>query len=1222
MGAEPLELALPKRFELVRHLGTGGMGAVYEALDRERGARVALKTLWSSRPEALLHLKNEFRALQDVRHPNLVHLLELVEDAGRFFVVMELVEGDSFLTICRPGVQSLSLTGLSETREVQRGRAVPGEAAALPDSAHGASGKLDEPSLRRAVVQLVEGLCALHDRGKLHRDVKPANVLITREGRVVLVDFGLAHDLSTTAWPGGGTRAFMAPEQAAGQVLSAAADWFSVGVMLYLALTGRLPFSGPEQQRKKLLGTQQLPPMPADVPRDLGALTLELLDADPQRRPGGRELLQRLGVAERAEKSLISVPFLGRAAELARLTLALERAQSQAVVTLVIGDSGLGKSALVREWLERTAPTTPELLVLRGRCYERELLPYKAFDGIVDALSQFLLTAGDERSRALLPADAWILARVFPVLGRLAHAFEPPNLEVTEPQELRDRAFLALRELLAKLSQQRQVVLFIDDLQWADADSYLLLSELLRQPRAPQLLLVATTRPLASSGPLREVLDRLGPCEELALLPLAAEEARALAASVLGQGQPALIEAVARETAGHPLFLRALAEHARHRGGFEQGTVRLDDAILSHIERVEPAARRLLEVIALAGGPVASEIARSAAALDPNSYTACLASLRVLRLVRTSLSGGREPVEPYHDRIRESLLGRLAQPARRGHHHRLADAMLAAADLVDPQALVRHLEGAERGREAAQQAELGARQAERALAFDQAAELFGIALRLSERSEHDRLRVALAEALTNAGRAREAAEAYLKAAEDSPPEARLAYRRRAADHLLRSGHLEQGTAVLADVLHDSRDVLLSQWRSLLSTLWQRFRLKRRGLGWSPEGAGSTDQRLLARIDAYHAVGVSLALIDPVRGSAFQARALRLALTAGEPLRLAPVLLMEAGYEASGGAQGLSQARRLHHEALEIAELTGDPYIAASCRLMQGFIEYHAAEFGAAAATLTEMEERFKQLPGSYFEQAFCHCFRLICLRNQGRYAELQRGFSGWVRGAARRGDRFTEASLRFNLNGVWLARDEPEEALRDLKRVTWIPPEGGYHVQHWYEQQALNEIDLYTGRARSGLLRMRGEMRALSRSFILRIRLHRAAARWQLARLMLAAVAERHAPRSTLREVQRLEQQLLAEQLGCATSWALLVRAGRQQLLQQPEQAVAALQSARERAQAHQLLQCQHAASYQLGRLLGGSRGRELQGEAAAWVETEGIQDGPRFLGVFCPGFA
>jgi len=716
-------------------------------------------------------------------------------------------------------------------------------------------------------------------------------------------------------------------------------------------------------------------------------------------------------------------------------------------------------------------------------------------------------------------------------------------------------------------------------------------------------------------------LARLGAVEELALLPLGAEDARALAAGMLGHDQQELADAVAQETGGHPLFLQALAEHARHRGGFEQGRVRLDDAIVSLLERVEPAARTLLEVIALAGAPVPSEVARRAAALEPNGYTASLASLRVLRLVRTSLSDGREPVEPYHDRIRESLLARLELDVRRGHHDRLADAMLGAVDAVDPRSLVTHLEGAQRTHEAAQQAELGARRAESALAFDQAADLFGIALRLSASAEHDRLRIKLAASLTNAGRASEAAEAYLKAADSCAPEARLAYRRQAADHLLRSGHLEQGIAVLSDVLEDSGDALKSQWRSLLSTQWQRFGLKRRGLSWSPASPGSEDPRLLARIDAYHAVGVSLALIDPVRGSSFQARALHLALQAGDPLRLAPVLLMEAGYEASGGERGLLQSRRLVSEAQRIAELTGDPYVAASCRLMDGFIAYHAADFGGAASTLTQMEERFTELPGRYFEQAFCHCFRLICLRNQGRYGELEQGFSGWLEAAARRGDRFTEASLRFNLNGIWLARDKPDEARRDLKRVTWIPPEGGYHVQHWYEQQALNEIDLYTGRAHEGLLRMRGELKALSRSFILRLRLHRSAARWHLARLLLASVAQRQSPLSALGEVQRLEQQLLAERLGCATSWALLLRAGREQLRSRSELAVAALTEARDHAEAQQLFHCQHAAGHQLGCLVSGSRGHDLQQAATAWLAAQRIRDGARFLAAFCPGF-
>src|SRR4051794_36238864 len=106
------DFAGTRRFELVRHLGTGGMGAVFEAHDRERNARVALKTLRAPSPEALLYLKNEFRALQDVRHPNLVNLLELIEEDGRWFVTMELVEGSDLLAYTRPGYSDRAISGM------------------------------------------------------------------------------------------------------------------------------------------------------------------------------------------------------------------------------------------------------------------------------------------------------------------------------------------------------------------------------------------------------------------------------------------------------------------------------------------------------------------------------------------------------------------------------------------------------------------------------------------------------------------------------------------------------------------------------------------------------------------------------------------------------------------------------------------------------------------------------------------------------------------------------------------------------------------------------------------------------------------------------------------------------------------------------------------------------------------------------------------------------
>jgi serine/threonine protein kinase len=146
------------RFQNLRRLGHGGFGDVYAGLDAERGVEVAIKKLKLTGPESIYRFKQEFRAVEAIDHPNLVQLFELLQAGEDWVFTMELVTGDDFTRFVRPG------------------------------------GELDLRRLRDALRQLAAGLAHLHAAGKLHLDVKPANVLIRRDGRLKLVDFGLAAD--------------------------------------------------------------------------------------------------------------------------------------------------------------------------------------------------------------------------------------------------------------------------------------------------------------------------------------------------------------------------------------------------------------------------------------------------------------------------------------------------------------------------------------------------------------------------------------------------------------------------------------------------------------------------------------------------------------------------------------------------------------------------------------------------------------------------------------------------------------------------------------------------------------------------------------------------------------------------------------------------------------------------------------------------------------------
>src|SRR5262249_48167913 len=150
-------------------------------------------------------------------------------------------------------------------------------------------------------------------------------------------------------------------------------------------------------------------------------------------------------------------PFLGRDNELALLRRAYaDRGSGHAVTVILRGESGIGKSALLREFGFHVLGEAQHAVVLAGRCYERESVAYKAFDQVIDALSAFLRRLPDRAGGVLLPRHAALLSRVFPVLGGVELIAQAPvaSPEVTDPQELRRRMFAALRELFGRLAER------------------------------------------------------------------------------------------------------------------------------------------------------------------------------------------------------------------------------------------------------------------------------------------------------------------------------------------------------------------------------------------------------------------------------------------------------------------------------------------------------------------------------------------------------------------------------------------------------------------------------------------------------------------------------------------------------------------------------------------------------------------------------------------------
>jgi predicted ATPase len=644
-------------YEILSALGAGGMGEVWRARDTRLNRDVAIKVLpasFAKDADRLLRFEQEARATSALNHPNIVTIHELGElEAGRF-IVMELVDGRTLRALVDEGIS------------------------------------LD--ALARLGSQMAKALGAAHAAGITHRDIKPENIMVRDDGYVKVLDFGLARLVPTGmdreaatlqyTQPGTllGSVRYMSPEQGRGESVSHPSDIFSLGIIFYEMATGRHPFA-----TDSILGTlnaitQQVPLTPSslntEIPSALEILILQMLQKDARLRPTAAEVemaLAEIGGQGLSGQSRAAVlrprtrHTVGREKAHAELHEALASAfAGRGLLMCVPGEPGMGKTTLVEDFLSDLRAGSQACIIARGRCSER-LAGTEAYLPWLEALDS-LLRGADGQSRASLLSGGESIAqttkRLAPTWYAQAMPLQPDDSSaerlLAERAASQERMKREIGALLEEVSERRPVVLFFDDLHWADASTIDLLAYLASKFDSMRVLIIATYRPsdlLLAKHPFLQVkpdLQARGACREIELEFLSRSEIEKYLALEFPEHRfpaelPALIHS---KTEGNPLFMADLVRYLRDREVIAEQHGRwvlakslpgierdLPESVRGMIERkiaqLSDEDRRLLVAASVQGYEFDSAIVARALELDPADVEERLETLeRVYSLVR------------------------------------------------------------------------------------------------------------------------------------------------------------------------------------------------------------------------------------------------------------------------------------------------------------------------------------------------------------------------------------------------------------------------------------------------------------------------------------------------------------------------------------------------------------------------------------------------------------
>jgi len=1116
-------------FDLHRRIGAGRFGVVYEATDRRSGRRIALKTLHrAAAVRDLVSLKAQFRTTSELEHPNIVHYHELGVGDGAIYCAMELIKGDDLVSWLR---------------------------ASLGDGGDGS-----EERIRGILEQLASGLRALHDRGLVHGDLKPGNVLVAEDDRLVLLDVGANHLDSRRSSI---TPEYAAPELLAGHQIRPSSDWYAVGVMLYEALVGELPFSGPLSWQFAAKGLSSAPRVAErrpDMPADLGHLTDALLAREPERRGDGADMARyAAGLPPRAVARLrppsgpIAAPLVGRDEVIRQIVGSLaDVAQGRTVVVHLRGERGIGKSSVLQRVLDVMRHRLGAL-VLRSRCHARDAMPFKVIDGALDELVQVLPSSSRELLREVPLRQ---VTQVFPALAELLdhEEVEPaPELPGVESRPaLRRRAFWELKRLLQELSRHATIVFGFDDLQWGDQDSARLLTDLLSGPDGLGALVIACYRPTEDeTGAFLEpfVAWDQGRQERLAveidLGPLEHGDATRLAEG-LGL-TPEIAARVAMASHGNPFLVELLS---RTKGETTSRALSLEEAVEARLAALSSPSRELVHTLAVAGRPVERREVERAARLEDADWTVWR-EVVAERFARSKAGAVRHMMELHHEAIRDAILRRMSPESLASYHAAWAETLLATTSAA-PQRLVFHLEASAQLEEAGVHAVAAGDEAAAVLAFDQAASYYRRALDLAKPGtiDQDGVRRKLARALADGGHGREAARVYLACVADAEGLDAERLRAEAVEQLLITGHVDEARRELVVLLERAGlSMPGGMWGKTLPLLWGLLRVgrERRRLRFD-------DRPSLTPLDEHQlavciGVGKGFSAYDPMIGAHFFITATRKALAGRAPGPAAYGLSIVGAFACYAGeprrsARGLEQIE----QAEWVARACGDVKAEAMCGIARAVAE---TCLGRWRVGLEGFDEAVRMLEERCFwanwELLIARSTALLTLEKLGDLRELEARVPKLVREGEERGDvaLWVEATLYAAL--LKLSADAPDEAVAmvDGALAKWTSAQ--YTFQHWHGLRIRALAELIRGPDADALTSFLDERRALRRhdqEDMKIVRVENDATAGRLALALLGQDPARGDAKELRKLVARSVKALERERVGHATALEASLRAG------------------------------------------------------------------------------